>query len=155
MLGRLFNLSLSFTKLDANVRAYGQVVYSSFLNLGETMGVDAYVKVLDRQPLEVQQRIRDFLYYPAQKSIGRSKRGIQSRLPTLFPKGFEFGPSSSLRGIRQTLMLNATRFVVHCRSTGQRVQGTSETLRRGRDSRVRESRLEPLISRVLLSTSAA
>src|SRR5207244_12521250 len=63
-LARLFKFSLAFKTLDANARTYGQVIYSSLLNLGEVIGVDAYVKVLDRQPPEVQQRVRDFLYYP-------------------------------------------------------------------------------------------
>jgi hypothetical protein len=94
-LGRLFKLSLSFKTLDGNARAYGQVIYSSLLNLGEVIGVDAYVKVLDRQPPDVQQRIRDFLYYPMlrvpkerrEQSIEETKRDY----PTLFPKGYEFG----------------------------------------------------------------
>ena len=94
-LGRLFKLSLSFKTLDGKSRAYGQVVYSSLLNLGETIGVEAYAKVLDRQPPEVKQRVRDFLYYPIlripkehQKEADEETR---QAYPTLFPTGYEFG----------------------------------------------------------------
>src|SRR3982751_6232762 len=46
-LGRFFRLSLAFSKLDDHARAYGQALYSSLLNLGEQIGVEGYVKVLD------------------------------------------------------------------------------------------------------------
>ena len=38
-LARLFKFSLAFKTLDANARTYGQIIYSSFLNLGEGIGV--------------------------------------------------------------------------------------------------------------------
>ena len=74
-LARLFKFSLAFKTLDANARTYGQIIYSSLLNLGEAIGVDAYVKVLDRQSPEVQQRVRDFLYYPHATRSERASSG--------------------------------------------------------------------------------
>jgi len=94
-LARLFKFSLAFRTLDANARTYGQIIYSSLLNLGEAIGVDAYVKVLDRQSLEVQQRVRDFLYYPMLRVPRDERKKVEeenSRIyPTLFPKSFQFG----------------------------------------------------------------
>jgi hypothetical protein len=94
-LARLFKFSLTFKTLDANARTYGQIVYSSLLNLGEAIGVDAYVKVLDRQSPEVQQRVRDFLYYPMLRIPKEQRKQVEeenSRMyPTLFPKRFQFG----------------------------------------------------------------
>ena len=94
-LARLFQFSLVFKTLDANARTYGQILYSSLLNLGEAIGVDGYVKVLDRQSPEVQQRVRDFLYYPMLRVPKEHRRQVEEEngriYPTLFPKGFQFG----------------------------------------------------------------
>lgn len=61
---RVFAYSLTFTKLDRDARTYGQLVYSSLLNMGEGRGVEAYSKLVVAQPPDVRQRIRDFLWYP-------------------------------------------------------------------------------------------
>ena len=94
-LARLFKFSLAFKSLDPNARAYGQVIYSSLLNLGEVIGVDAYVKILDRQSPQVQQRVRDFLYYPMLRIPKEHRKEVEDEnkqaYPTLFPKGFQFG----------------------------------------------------------------
>jgi hypothetical protein len=94
-LARLFKFSLVFKTLDPNARAYGQIIYSSLLNLGEAIGVDTYVKILDRQSPEVQQRVRDFLYYPMLRVPKEERKKVEeenSRMyPTLFPKDFRFG----------------------------------------------------------------
>jgi len=94
-LGRVFCFSLKFNALDSNARAYGQIIYSSLLNLGEGMGVDSYAQVLNKQSPEVQQRIRDFLYYPFTKIPKEHQadafKETQKAYPTLFPNGFVFG----------------------------------------------------------------
>jgi hypothetical protein len=94
-LARLFRFSLVFKTLDRNARTYGQIIYSSLLNLGEAIGVDAYVKVLDRQSPDVQQRVRDFLYYPMLRVPKEHRKEVEEEnsrfYPTLFPKGFQFG----------------------------------------------------------------
>ena len=63
-LGRVFLFSRQFNALDKNARTYGHIIFCSLLNIGEVIGVPAYVKIIDRQPVDVQQRIRDFLFYP-------------------------------------------------------------------------------------------
>jgi len=94
-LGRVFISSRQFNTLDKNARTYGQIIYSSLLNIGEHMGVPAYVKIIDRQPPDVQQRVRHFLYYPMLHVPKEHRKEVEdenSRMyPTLFPKGFQFG----------------------------------------------------------------
>jgi hypothetical protein len=38
-LAAVFQFSLQFDRLDRNARTYGQIIYSSLLNLGESWGV--------------------------------------------------------------------------------------------------------------------
>lgn len=45
-LGRVFAYAAKFTKLDRDARAYGQVIYSAFLNLSERRGVEAFAQVV-------------------------------------------------------------------------------------------------------------
>jgi hypothetical protein len=94
-LARLFGLSLKFKRFDRNARAYGQVIYSSFLRFGELYGLELYLKILDRQPAEVQQRVRDFLYYPLLRVPKEKRRENQEEIykmyPRLFPSDFKFG----------------------------------------------------------------
>jgi len=95
-LGRVFSFSRQFNTLDKYARTYGQVIYSSFLNIGEVIGVPAYVGIIDRQPPDVQQRIRDFLFYPYTRDIPKERweealRETRQQYPMLFPKGFQFG----------------------------------------------------------------
>lgn len=94
-LARLFTLSLKFKKFDRNTRAYGQVIYSCFTKFGESDGVDWYLKILDRQTADIQQRVRDLLYYPllrVPKDKRKENRDEISRMyPRLFPPDFQFG----------------------------------------------------------------
>ncbi len=95
-LGRVFLFSRQFKALDKNARAYGQIIYSSLLNIGEVIEVDGYTKIIDRQPPDVQQRIRDFLFYPQARQLPKERweealRETREDYPTLFPKGFRFG----------------------------------------------------------------
>ena len=94
-LARLFGLSLKFKRFDRNARAYGQVIYSCFLRFGELYGLELYLKILDRQPAEVQQRVRDFLYYPLLRVPKEKRRENQEEIykmyPRLFPSDFKFG----------------------------------------------------------------
>ena len=94
-LARIFKLSLAFKTLDKNARTYGQIIYSSLLNLGETMGVEEYSRVLSAQAPEVQQRVRDFLYYPmtrlSREARAHNEQQVRVDYPTLFPKDYQFG----------------------------------------------------------------
>lgn len=47
-LGRVFVFSRQFNSLDQNARAYGQIIYSSYLRIGEAVGVPRYVKIIDQ-----------------------------------------------------------------------------------------------------------
>jgi hypothetical protein len=94
-LGRLFALSLKFKKFDRKARTYGQIMYTCWLKFGETYGVDLYLKVLDRQSDDVQQRVRDFLYYPLLRMPKEKRKENQEEIrkmyPRLFPADFKFG----------------------------------------------------------------
>jgi hypothetical protein len=91
-LGRLFFFSRQFNTFDKYARTYGQIIYSSLLNIGEVIGVPAYVKIIERQPPDVQQRIRDFLWYPAWHAEHKQNSGeFESVYPGLFPKSYRFG----------------------------------------------------------------
>jgi hypothetical protein len=94
-LARLFGLSLGFKRFDKNARTYGQIMYTCWLRFGEAYGIELYLKVLDRQPDDVQQRVRDFLYYPLLR-MPKDKRKenqeeIRKMYPRLFPADFQFG----------------------------------------------------------------
>jgi hypothetical protein len=95
-LGRVFVFSRQFDALDKNARTYGQIIFSSLLNIGEVIGVPAYAKIIDRQPKDVQQRIRDFLFYPTAHNVPKTqwKAALDENhqmYPGLFPKDFQFG----------------------------------------------------------------
>jgi hypothetical protein len=97
---RVFRLSTHFDNLDKNCRSYGQLIYSSFLNLGESWGVEKYANVLSSEPPEVQQRVRDFICYPASllppQEMKRSIDETKQAYPTMFPAGYEFGKGNQL-----------------------------------------------------------
>jgi hypothetical protein len=56
---------------------------------------EAYVKVLDRQSAEVQQRVRDYFYYPllivAKERRKEREEETRKNHPALFPRTFQFG----------------------------------------------------------------
>ena len=97
-LGRLFAFSRQFNTLDNYARTYGQIIYSAFLNLSQT--TDVYFKVLGRQSPDVQQRIRDYLYYPYLKVPKENLKELEKErvYQMLFPKGFQFGRNDPVFG---------------------------------------------------------
>jgi hypothetical protein len=99
-LARIFGFSMTFESLDQNARTYGQVIYSSFLNLGETMGPEQYSSVVVAQSPEVQQRIKDFLYFPTtlapKKERAQVDKEVREDFPKLFPKDYKFGHDDPL-----------------------------------------------------------
>jgi hypothetical protein len=99
-LARIFGFSMTFTSLDQNALTYGQVIYSNFLNLGETMGPEQYSSVVVAQSPEVQQRIRDFLYFPTTLAPKQERAQVdkedREEFPKLFPKDYEFGHDDPL-----------------------------------------------------------
>jgi hypothetical protein len=99
-LARVFTFSLKFKDLDQNARTYGHTIYSSVLNLGETMGLEQYSDVVTAQSPEVQQRVRDFLYYPVtlapKNQQAQIDKDTREGAPKLFPKDYEFGRNNPL-----------------------------------------------------------
>ena len=70
-------------------------MYSCWIRFGEFYGVDLYLKVLDRQPDEVQRRVRDFLYYPLLRMPKEKRKETVEEMrrmsPRLFPTDYQFG----------------------------------------------------------------
>lgn len=99
-LGRFFRFSLKFQSFDQNARTYGQLVFNSFLNLGEAYGVKPYAAVLDHQSAEVRQRVRDFLSYPTStlpaEERDEGKVFLTQGCPALFPPQFQFAHGDAL-----------------------------------------------------------
>ena len=99
-LSRVFQFSLKFTKLDENARTYGQIIWSSLLNMAEVRGIVWYSGLVAQQPKEVQQRIRDFLHYAVsidepshEKDMSEKERAEWLKL---FPKDYAFGASDPI-----------------------------------------------------------
>ncbi len=94
-LARVFAYGLKFTKLDRDARAYGQIIYSAFLNLSERRGVEAFSRLVAAQPAPVRQRIRDFLFYDvtqAPRAVrAEAEKGARESAPLLFPADYVFG----------------------------------------------------------------
>lgn len=99
-LGRFFRFSLKFRDFDQNARTYGQLLLNTFLNLGEWYGVKPYTDVLNLQPADVQQRVRDFFLYPdsllPSEERDEAKAAYMQGYPPLFPPHFQFARGDSL-----------------------------------------------------------
>jgi hypothetical protein len=99
-LARVFTFSLTFKDLDQNARTYGHTIYCTLLNLGETMGLEQYSDVVAAQSPEVQQRVRDFLYFPVtlapKKERAQVDKETRESAPKLFPKDYQFGHDNPL-----------------------------------------------------------
>ena len=106
-LGRVFRFSLSFKTFDQDARAYGTIISISLDRIGEPFGVDYYVRILERQPANVQQRIRDFLFYPYSILPAQDRDEAQADLhkayPTLFREDYKFARGDSLFVLRDYL----------------------------------------------------
>ncbi|HWQ09211.1 MAG TPA: hypothetical protein VN436_08895 [Holophaga sp.] len=94
-LGRVFAFSMQFRTLDANARTYGQFINNSFMLLVEELGLETYAAVLTGQPPEVQQRIRDFLFYPTtqvpKKQRLPAEKTLRQIYSAVFPPDYVFG----------------------------------------------------------------
>jgi hypothetical protein len=64
------------------------------------MGPDQYSSVVVAQSPEVQQRIRDFLYFPTtrvpQRDWAQVDKEVREDFPKLFPKDYHFGHDDPL-----------------------------------------------------------
>lgn len=101
-LARVFAFSLNFTKLDRDAKTYGQLIYSSFLNLVSVYGVERYSQLVAAQPARVAQRIRDFIYYDATQAPKpqrtEAEASARRAAPLLFPKDYLFAADNPLFG---------------------------------------------------------
>ena len=97
---KVFRFSLHFDKLDQNARTYGTILYSSLLNLGEAGGLVTFIRVLDEQSPQVQQRVRDFLFYPVTLVPAGEREQVENELrkdfAMLFPTHYRFGSENPL-----------------------------------------------------------
>lgn len=85
---------------DMPMRAYGNMVYSIFLNLGEAKGPAFVISVVVAQEPAVRQRIRDFLWYPVFCATKERRAAVEESdragFPLLFPPDFVFGKDDPL-----------------------------------------------------------
>lgn len=98
-LAKVFRFSLHFDKLDQNARTYGTMLYSSVLNLGEAGGLLTFCRVLEEQSPQVQQRIRDFLFYPVTLVPAGEREQVEREtrdMVILFPSHYRFGAGDPL-----------------------------------------------------------
>jgi len=99
-LATLLRFSTQLKSLDISTRAYGNMVYSIFLNLGEAKSPQLFIPVLLDQPPQVRQRVRDFLWYPMfcvpEEHRAEVEREVHGDFPLLFPPDFVFGKDDSL-----------------------------------------------------------
>lgn len=97
---KVFRFSLQFNKLDQNARTYGTMLYSSVLNLGEAGGLLTFCRVLEEQSPQVQQRVRDFLFYPITLVPAGERDQVESESregsEQLFPPHYRFGTEDPL-----------------------------------------------------------
>lgn len=99
-LARVFAFSLHFSELNRDARTYGQLIYSSFLNLAERYGIERYSELVAAQPIAVRQRIRDFIYYDATLAPKKTRKDVEASsrksAPRLFPPDYVFGSGNPL-----------------------------------------------------------
>jgi hypothetical protein len=93
----IFRTAGLFRSLDMNAAIYGNILYSLFLRKAEANGCDRFGASVDAQPSDIQQRVRDFLYYPVQASgSAEVEREARTDCPRLFPKKYRFAQSNSI-----------------------------------------------------------
>lgn len=88
-LAHVFGLAPSFKTLDSQAKAFGNLLYSTFLNIVENHGDGIFVSAIDLLPEPERQRVRDFLFYPARlaprKHRAEVERGTREQFPRLYP----------------------------------------------------------------------
>ena len=99
-LARVFGLASDFRTFDANVKVFGNILYSTLLNMGEQRGVDIIVDAIDLIPQSERQRIRDFLFFPVMSSPkayrAEAERDARESFPKLFPPDYQFSQGDAL-----------------------------------------------------------
>jgi hypothetical protein len=123
-LAAVMRFSTQLKSRNTPMRVYGNMVYSIYLNLGESKGEELFIAVLQSQNPAVRQRILEFLWYPVfcVPEAGRAEAGWLQRasLPTLWPPDFVFGKDDSL--FSKTPKTRSTRRTPPSRRLGYRAR---------------------------------
>ncbi|MGH2609714.1 MAG: hypothetical protein ACRDHF_11600 [Tepidiformaceae bacterium] len=99
-LTRVLGLSSIFTSMDRVTKVYGNLVFASFINLGEDQGVDWFAGAMMALPPDSRQRALDFLYYAVTKVPKRHRAEIEKEVregyASMFPSDYVFGQGNPL-----------------------------------------------------------
>jgi hypothetical protein len=99
-LAAVLRFSTVFDRLDSQARAYGNLLYATFLNVVEKRGDEVFVSALAVLSESERQRARDFFYYPVRKVPKKHRSDVEretrERFPRLFPLGYQFGKNDAL-----------------------------------------------------------
>ena len=87
-LSRIFSLSTGFRKMDKMTRVYGNFIFSMFLDMGEAKGETVFGAAVAAQPLDVRQRVRDFVFYAVTQVPRRQRQEMERELRSNFPRVF-------------------------------------------------------------------
>ena len=99
-LSNVLGLSVHFDKMDKITRVYGNLVFTSFLNLVEDRGEEFFVNSIEVHPAGVQQKIRDFVYFAVMRVPQQHKEEVEKEtrehFRRMFPAGYVFGQGNAL-----------------------------------------------------------
>lgn len=96
----VLRLSAEFGELGVPARLYGNLLVAIFLNLGEANGPDYFIGTMTSLKPVLQQRIRDFLWYPIfcipDENRGHIESEYRKEFPRLWPADYVFGKDDPL-----------------------------------------------------------
>ena len=99
-LAKVLGLASIFNSMEAVARVYGNLVFASFLNVGESKGVDFFAGAIASLGPEVRQRVRDFIYYAVTKVPKRHRAEVEQEVrrdyAAVFPSDYVFGQGNPL-----------------------------------------------------------
>ncbi|HZC82049.1 MAG TPA: hypothetical protein VE222_10110 [Nitrospiraceae bacterium] len=99
-LATVFRFGTTFDVMDSHAKAYGNLMFSTFLNIMESRGEEIFVKALNLLSDDEKQRTRDFFYYPVhilpKPDRERQEKDAREQFPHLFPPEYEFGKNDKL-----------------------------------------------------------
>jgi len=97
---RFFSASLKFDHFDSVARFYGYNVYAFLLSYHSEHKADEFAALVAQQPRDVQQRIRDFIYFDAARApVGYRKEReklFRTLFKMLFPPDYVFGKNDPI-----------------------------------------------------------
>ena len=94
-----FEFGATLRAPDANARAYGNLIYSAFLDLMETRP-EVFTQALLAASPAARQRIRDLVYYPLHKVKPSERADADAEapkdFPLIFPADYRYGADGAL-----------------------------------------------------------